>query len=175
MEITERVLKMSNVAVFFGSDSGATKKVATLIANQFSINALDIADTEVEDFEDYDLIILGTPTVNNGEIQSDWDYVLDDIEDLNLTDTKVALFGLGDQIEYSDTFIDALADLAQVCEDAGATIIGQWPTDGYEHSESRSENDGEFIGLAIDMERQADMTQARITNWVTKLKETLAI
>lgn len=164
---------MENVAVFYGSDSGATKKVAALIAQQLDVDCYDIADIDVEDFEQYDLIVLGTPTVNKGEIQSDWDYVLDDIEDLNLAETKVAIFGLGDQIEYSDTFVDGMADLAEVCEDAGANIIGQWSTEGYKHEDSRAENDGKFIGLAIDMERQADMTPARVEAWVSLLKTSM--
>lgn len=146
------------------------KKVAALIAQQFDIDSNDIADVELEDLEQYDLIILGTPTVNNGEIQSDWDYVLDDIEDLNLTDTKVAVFGLGDQIDYADTFVDAMADLAQTCEEAGATLIGSWPSKGYTHSESRAEKNGFFVGLAIDMERQAEQTHKRVENWVSQLK-----
>lgn len=165
---------MENIAVFYGSDSGATKKVAAQIAGQFGVECFDIADADVEDFEQYDLVVLGTPTVNNGEIQSDWDYVLDDIEDLDLAETKVAIFGLGDQVEYADTFVDAMADLAEVCEDAGANIIGQWSTEGYEHSESRSEEDGQFVGLAIDMERQAAQTPARIEKWVAQLKLSLA-
>lgn len=164
---------MANVAVFYGSDSGTTKKVAALIAQQFDVESNDIADIELEDLEQYDLIILGTPTVNNGEIQSDWDYVLDDLEDLNLTDTKVAIFGLGDQVDYSDTFVDAMAELAEACDEAGATLIGQWPSQGYTHSESRAEKNGYFIGLAIDMERQAERTQKRVENWVSQLKSSI--
>ncbi|WED28874.1 flavodoxin [Vibrio sp. DW001] len=164
---------MANIAVFYGSDSGSTKKVATLIAQQFNVDSYDIADIELEDLEQYDLIILGTPTVNNGEIQSDWDYVLDDIEDLNLTNTKVAVFGLGDQSDYADTFVDAMADLAQACEEAGATLIGPWPSKGYTHSESRAEKNGWFVGLAIDMERQAERTHERVENWVNQLKSSM--
>ncbi|WP_375749588.1 flavodoxin [Vibrio sp. HN007] len=165
---------MENIAVYFGSDSGATKKVATQIAEQFGSECFDIADADVDDFEQYDLVVLGTPTINNGEIQSDWDYVLDEIEDLNLAETKVAIFGLGDQVEYADTFVDAMADLADACEEAGASIIGHWSTDGYTHSESRAEEDGQFVGLAIDMERQAEQTPERIEKWITQLKLSLA-
>ncbi|GLO63510.1 flavodoxin [Vibrio sp. MACH09] len=165
---------MKKIGVFFGSNSGATKTVAELIATKFEIQAQDIADTDVEDFEQYDLIILGTPTVNQGELQSDWDYVLDEIEDIDLSSTRVALFGLGDQSEYADTFVDALADLAEVCTDAGATIIGHWPSNGYQHTESRSENDGEFIGLALDMDRQPSLTKERVDLWTSLLKTKLA-
>lgn len=165
---------MENIAVYFGSDSGATKKVAAQIAEQIGSECFDIADADVDDFEQYTLVILGTPTVNNGEIQSDWDYVLDEIEDLNLAETKVAIFGLGDQMEYADTFVDAMADIADACEEAGASIIGQWSTEGYTHSESRAEEDGQFVGLAIDMERQAAQTPERIEKWITQLKLSLA-
>ena len=166
---------MSNVAVFYGSNSGATKKVAAQIAEQFSAEVFDIADVDVEDFEEYDLVILGTPTVNNGELQSDWDYVLDDVEDLDLSDTKVALFGLGDQVEYSDTFVDGMADLAEACEEAGATLIGQWPTEGYKHSESRAVENGEFVGLAIDNDKQSNLTQERVEKWAKIVKISLSM
>lgn len=164
---------MENIAVIYGSDSGSTKKVAAQIADKFNVASQDIADIDVEDLPQYDLVIMGTPTVNRGEVQADWDYALNEIEDLDLAETKIAIFGLGDQLDYADTFVDAMADLADVCEDAGAEIIGQWPTEGYEHSESRAEEDGEFLGLAIDVERQAGLTQQRVEKWTDLLKVSL--
>ncbi|MCW8329106.1 flavodoxin [Photobacterium sp. SDRW27] len=164
---------MENIAVIYGSDSGSTQKVAAQIAEKFNVSSQDIADIDVDDLPQYELVIMGTPTVNHGEVQSDWDYALNEIEDLDLAETKVAIFGLGDQLEYADTFVDAMADLADVCEDAGAEIIGQWPTEGYEHSESRAEEDGQFLGLAIDVERQANLTQQRVDKWAELLKASL--
>ncbi len=160
---------------FYASDSGSTEKVAALIAQQFSTESHDIADADIEELEEYDLIVLGTPTINDGEIQSDWGgYVLQELEDLSLSNTKVAVFGLGDQIDFPDTFVDGMADLANACKDAGATIIGRWPSSGYQYSESRAEDQGEFIGLAIDVDRQADLTQERVIKWTEQLKGALA-
>jgi flavodoxin I len=162
-----------NIGVFYGSDSGNTKKVAKMIAAKLGKTAKDIADTDPDELETFDLLILGTPTVNSGELQSDWDYVLDDIEDLDLSNTRVALFGLGDQMEYGDSFLDAMLDIYEACEEADAKIIGEWSTTGYNHTDSRAENDGHFIGLALDMDRQPELTESRVDKWLEQLRHSV--
>lgn len=160
-----------NIAVIYGSDSGATKKIADTIANQLSVQALDISDADIDELENFDLLILGTPTVNNGELQSDWDYVLDEVEDLDLSHTRVALFGLGNQVEYAESFVDAMANIADAVEEAGAKLIGRWPIEGYKHSNSRAQEGEFFLGLALDMDTQPALTPQRIELWLEQLRQ----
>ena len=160
---------MKNIGIFFGSDTGNTEAVANKIAAQLGVDASDIAGCSNEIFDDLDLIILGTPTANYGEMQPDWDYFVPELEDADLSGKKVALFGLGDQVDYPDSFQDAMGDLAELVEEAGGEIIGQWSTDGYDFNDSRAVNDDKFVGLALDEDRQPELTDDRIATWLVSL------
>ena len=160
---------MANIGIFFGSDTGNTEKVAEKIATKLTLEAQDIAGNSNEIFDDYDLLILGTPTANYGEMQPDWDYFVPELEDADLNGKKVALFGLGDQVDYPDSFLDAMGELAEMVEEAGGELIGEWPTDGYEFNDSRAVKDGKFVGLALDEDRQPELTDDRIATWLASL------
>ena len=160
---------MANIGIFFGSDTGNTEKVAEKIATKLSLDAQDIAGNSSEIFDDYDLLILGTPTANYGEMQPDWDYFVPELEDADLNGKKVALFGLGDQVDYPDSFLDAMGELAEMVEQAGGELIGAWPTDGYDFNDSRAVKDGKFVGLALDEDRQPELTDDRIATWLSTL------
>ena len=54
-----------SVKVFFGSSSGETETVARTIAEAFGVNAVNVADASIGDF-DADLIILGSSTWGYG-------------------------------------------------------------------------------------------------------------
>jgi hypothetical protein len=56
---------------------------------------------------------------------------------LSLSGRKVAVFGCGDQHGYGDYFCDAMEELYSSFAAAGCDMVGHWPTDGYEHSESK--------------------------------------
>ncbi|MDV5170513.1 flavodoxin FldA [Photobacterium rosenbergii] len=160
---------MANIGIFFGSDTGNTEKVAEKIATKLSLDAQDIAGNSSDIFDDYDLLILGTPSANYGEMQPDWDYFVPELEDADLNGKKVALFGLGDQVDYPDSFLDAMGELAEMVEEAGGELIGEWPTDGYEFNDSRAVKDGKFVGLALDEDRQPELTDDRIATWLVSL------
>ncbi|WEM43246.1 flavodoxin FldA [Photobacterium sp. DA100] len=160
---------MANIGIFFGSDTGNTEKVAEKIAAKLALEPQDIAGTSSDIFDDYDVLILGTPTANYGEMQPDWDYFVPEMEEADLTGKKVALFGLGDQVDYPDSFLDAMGELAEMVEEAGGELIGEWPTDGYEFNDSRAVKDGKFVGLALDEDRQPELTDDRIATWLATL------
>ncbi|GAB3519949.1 MULTISPECIES: flavodoxin FldA [Photobacterium] len=160
---------MTNIGIFFASDTGNTEKVAEKIATRLELETNDIAGCSNEVFDDYDLLILGTPTANYGEMQPDWDCFVPELEDADLSGKKVALFGLGDQVDYPDSFQDAMGDLADLIVEAGGEIIGQWPTDGYEFNDSRAVKDDKFVGLALDEDRQPELTDDRIATWLNTL------
>ncbi|MCW8328340.1 flavodoxin FldA [Photobacterium sp. SDRW27] len=160
---------MTNIGIFFASDTGNTEKVAEKIAAQLELEVNDIAGCSNEVFDDFNLLILGTPTANYGEMQPDWDCFVPELEDADLSGKKIALFGLGDQVDYPDSFQDAMGDLAELIIEAGGELVGQWPTDGYEFNDSRAVKDGKFVGLALDEDRQPELTDDRIATWLNTL------
>ena len=131
---------MADIGLFFGSDEGNTELVAEKIQSCIGVDCVDlydIADVTQLEFDQYNTIILGIPTWDFGQIQSDWEEFWSDLENINFTGKTVALFGLGDQFGYGDFFLDAMGDLYQVITQAGAKVVGFWSTEGYEFEASK--------------------------------------
>ncbi len=161
---------MADIGLFFGSDEGNTELVAEKIQSCIGVDCVDlydIADVTQLEFDQYNTIILGIPTWDFGQIQSDWEEFWSDLENINFTGKTVALFGLGDQFGYGDFFLDAMGDLYQVITQAGAKVVGFWSTEGYEFEASKAwlQEQGCFVGLAIDEDQQEELTDGRINQW----------
>ena len=60
--------------------------------------------------------------------------------------------------------------LAEKISSLGGTTVGQWPTSGYEFNESKAVQNGKFVGLALDEDNQPELTESRISNWVSQVK-----
>ncbi|MCG6203363.1 flavodoxin FldA [Rhodopseudomonas sp. HC1] len=158
-----------SVNVIFGSDAGATKAVANRIAKHTNGRAIDIKTASVADFENCSLLILGSPTYGAGDLQADWEAHLDKLTQARLSGKKVALFGTGDQVNYPDCFVDAMGVLYDLVVEQGSTVVGFTPTSGYDHTGSKAERDGQFVGLPLDQDNQSSKTEKRISEWVSRL------
>lgn len=170
---------MASIGLFYGSDEGHTEDVAEKIKDLFpaeEIKIYDIADASPEDFSGYTKLILGTPTWDNGGKQADWEDFWHNLYEIDFSDKKVALFGLGDQVGYADFFLDAMGDLNDAVIGQGGTLIGQWPTEGYDFGASKAlaADGAHFVGLAIDEDTQDDMTDERLAAWVKQIQAEFA-
>ena len=160
---------MGSVKVIYGSSTGETENAARQIAAMFGVEPINVADAKTDDFK-ADLLILGSSTWGLGELQDDWLGGIALLEQSDLAGCKVAVFGLGDQEGFSDTFCDAMAILAEKAVANGATLVGQTPTDGYRHTGSLADQGGMFCGLALDDTNEPDRTADRIIDWAELLK-----
>jgi len=164
---------MANVKVIFGSTTGVTESAAAEIAAAFGVQAINVAGATAEDFQ-ADLLILGSSTWGLGELQDDWAAKIGLLEHAELKGKLVAVFGMGDQSGFSDTYCDAMGILARTAKAQGATLIGRTPSEGYGHSSSAAEEDGMFCGLALDDNNESEKTSSRICAWVETLKQHLS-
>lgn len=163
---------MSNIGIFFGSDTGNTENIARMIQKQCGEQAEihDIAKSHQKDVERFDILFLGIPTWYYGEAQCDWDDFFSTLKAINFTNKSVAIFGCGDQEDYAEYFCDAMGMLRDIVEPNGAKIIGHWPTEGYHFEASKALiNDDYFVGLAIDEDRQSELTEDRVHAWVKQV------
>ena len=161
---------MSKIKIIYGSNTGITEAAAKEIAKHLDAEVQDVAHAEAKDFQ-ADILILGTSTWGFGELQDDWHTKISLLDDVDLYGKKVAIFGLGDQEGYADTFLDGVGILYdKVCE-RGATVIGKTSVAGYYFSASTAVRDGEFCGLALDETMQAHHTQERIRVWTEEIKK----
>ena len=135
------------------------------------VTVYDIADVTQLEFTQYRQLIIGIPTWDFGQIQSDWEEFWDDLQEMDFTDKIVALFGLGDQFGYGDYFLDAMGMLHDVIVRQGAKIVGHWPTSGYEFEASKAllEDKNCFVGLGIDQDQQEQLTEQRVEQWCRQI------
>lgn len=171
---------MLEIAIFYGSTYGNTAEAAELIAAELGgllgqeVPLYDVAYLDVAELERFDVLLIGGSTWNVGELQMDWALNLERLAGLELSGKRVALFGAGDQVVYHDSYLDALGILAERFEARGATLVGAWPSAGYQHSASRAERDGWFVGLGLDDDNQGALTASRVRRWCAQLALELA-
>ena len=99
------------IGIFYGSTTGNTEEAAENIMEAMGdcvSHMADICKIEPEVLLNYDVLIFGVPTWDVGQLQMDWETFLPRMEGLDLTNKKIALFGLGDSEVYSLNFLDAL-------------------------------------------------------------------
>ena len=158
-----------NIAIIYGSSMGNTENAAKDIASKLGIEeVLNISEIDAEKINSYDKLICGTSTWGSGDLQDDWDGF--DFSSLNLNDKTVAVFGMGDSQSYSDTYCSGMGKLAQNLKNAGANLVGEVSTDGYQFEASEAVVDGKFVGLALDNDNFEDLTDIRITSWIEQIQ-----
>ena len=172
---------MAKVGIFFGTDTGNTRRVAKDIAkvlgSAVAAKPVNIRTANVTDLLAYDALILGTPTygegllpgLSTGNATESWEEFLPTLAGQDFSGKKVAIYGLGTQKSYPTEFIDAVFYLYEQFKLCGATIIGEWATEGYKFEASKAVVDGSFIGLALDQENQKDLTPDRLNTWLKML------
>lgn len=172
---------MATIGIFVGSSSGITHAAAEQLETLFEgaelINMEEDYDG-LEQFDDFDVLLIGSSTWGQGDPQRDWVdplYELDN-EEPDLSGKKVAFFGAGDQDTHGEHFVSALKKMKDIFTRLGAdTQYGSWSTQGYSFSFSLAEEDGKFCGLAIDDVNQAELTPQRIISWAEQVKEEMAL
>jgi flavodoxin I len=164
---------MRKIGIFYSFNTVKTAKIAETIREAFGEAEADLVNVEqvsTEQFRSYDNIICGTSTWFDGELPNYWDEFVPDLEDMDLSDKTIALFGLGDQKGYPENFLDGVGLLGEILIGSGARLVGFTSVEGYSFESSCAVKNDRFIGLAIDFENQAAMNADRINNWVEQLK-----
>lgn len=166
---------MKKTGIFYGSSTGTCEDLANQIADKMGVAASNVysADKLSADLvKEYDLLILGTSTWGDGELQDDWYDGIKVLKSADLSFKSIALFGCGDSESYCDTFCDGMGILYEDLKDSGCSFIGnKVGTDGYSFSSSIAVVNGAFVGLALDEVNESDKTAERIDNWTAELKK----
>jgi flavodoxin II len=163
------------IGLFYGSTTGNTAHVAERLfqlAGPGLIDLYDIADTALAAVDDYSCLIFGISTWDFGEQQLDWQDLWPQLDGLNLQGRACALFGLGDQLGYSQWYLDAMGLLHERLRCCGARLVGAWPnSDEYDFEASLAlDADGRcFVGLALDEDSQRSETDARLAAWLPQV------
>lgn len=160
-----------NTAVFFGSTNGNTSDAAGKIAKLLDAKTFDVGKLKsADELLNYDMLILGTSTWYDGELQDDWESFMSLLKATDLSGKIVALFGLGDQEGYGSDFVSGMRQIYDAALACGAKVIGSWEDVGYSYDNSASVIGGKFIGLALDEDNQSELSDERIATWCAQLK-----
>ena len=171
---------MARIGIFFGTDTGRTRLIAKQIAKKLGDDAdtpVNIGRTTLGDFLAYDALILGSPTLGDGELpglstglnQPSWEEFLPQLAGVDLSGKIAAVYGLGDQKKYPDEFVDAIGIIHDVLVAGGARVVGRWPTSGYEFNASQAVDGDDFLGLALDQINQPVLTEERVNTWLAQI------
>ncbi len=178
---------MAKIGLFFGTDTGNTRKVAKQIKKMYDdeliAKPVNVNRAEVDDFMSYDFLILGTPTLGEGMLpglsadceNESWEEFLPKLEDQDFSGKTIAIYGLGDQVGYPMEFVNAIFFLYEFFEERGAKIVGSWPTDGYEFEASEAVVDDQFVGLALDFDNQSGLTDQRVKGWLANISDVFGL
>ena len=162
------------IGLFYGSTTCYTEIAAEKIQAVIGADIVDIFNIKDQALSlclDYDFIILGISTWDYGELQEDWESIWSDISQIDLSDKIVALYGMGDQVGYTEWFQDALGLLHDQVSVQQANIIGYWPNEGYEFTASKAliHDNNQFVGLALDEDTQYNLSDERIETWCEQI------
>ncbi|CAK2622025.1 flavodoxin 2 [Vibrio crassostreae] len=149
----------------------AAEKIRGIIGEDL-VDIHNVKETPLSLMADYDLLLLGISTWDFGEIQEDWNELWEDIATTPMKGKVVALFGLGDQEGYGEWFLDAMGLLHDELKTAGAEFVGFWPNDDsyeFEASKALTEDQSQFVGLALDEDSQYELSDDRIASWVEQV------
>lgn len=166
----------ATIGLYYGSSTCYTEMVAERIQTILGAEQIDlhnIASADFDSFDHYELLLFGIPTWDYGELQEDWDDRWEQLDEVDLTGKPFAIFGLGDQLGYPDWFQDAIGYLYYKLISLGAVPVAKsrWPNQGYTYAESKalSEDKTEFLGLSLDDENQAELTEQRLQDWLAQI------
>lgn len=160
------------IGLFYGSSTGAGENVAHIIKEEIERSGLATVEMRIvssdtlKTMEDYQYLIFGCSTWNIGELQDDWDVKFNELNTVNFSGRKVALYGNGDQYGYSNTFVDAIGIIGDRVAERGGELVGFWPADGFEFEFSKGAYQGVFMGLPLDDDNQPERTRQRVVNWI---------
>lgn len=166
---------MPKIGLFYGAMGGYTKNVAELIKKDFGnemVSIKHISKSSPEDFISFNLLIFGAPTYQHGRLDDHWDDFLPKLAKIDFTGKKIALFMLGNAIDFPDSFAGSGSVLADIVKKRGAQLVGLWEENDYEPFDvSMSLKNGKFVGLVIDEMSQPEKSAERVTRWVTQIRQ----
>ncbi len=165
---------MSKIGIIYGSSTGNTEYIAEKIGKNFEgnydVEIHNVDSVNKKDIEKFDYLILGTSTWGVGDMQDDWDDYINIFLEADISQKKTALFGLGDQEVYSESFVDGMGHLYDAIKKK-TNVVGEWPATDYRFNESAALRNKKFVGLVLDQENEANKSDERIKKWVEGLKK----
>ena len=169
---------MSKIGLLYGPQGGNVEAVAKILVSKIGENNIElipVKNVSKDKLEAYDKIIFGISSLGKdaweNDVKTDWDKFLPLVEGANLSNKIIAAFGLGNAITYPSHFVESLGHLGASLKAKGVELVGEMPNEGFEYQESSAVKDnGNFYGLVLDYDNEAEKSEVRIEKWIPVLK-----
>jgi flavodoxin I len=117
---------MVKVLVIYGTTVGNTERLAEKIVTELKSYEVEttlknVTDANVGELSEYDVILLGSSTWGDGELQDDFADFYSKLEGMDFKGKKAAVFGPGDS-SY-DQFCKAVNILEECLKKCGAKLL----------------------------------------------------
>lgn len=117
---------MSNTLIIYGTTTGNTEMLAEKIASVLKSVGVEttlenVTDVAVRELLEYDVILFGSSTWEDGELQDDFADFYSDLERMDLKGKKAAVFGPGDS-SY-EHFCESVNIIEECLRKCGADLI----------------------------------------------------
>jgi flavodoxin I len=114
--------------ILYGSTTGNTEDLAKTLNDYLANSELDtelkeVTEVNSELIKKHELLIFGSSTWGEGELQEDFEEFYEKMDSMGFDGKQCAVFGLGDEDSYPDTFCAAVDILEEKLSDLGATKI----------------------------------------------------
>ena len=171
---------MRKIGLFYAPAKGSTEKIAKIIANKIGNDKVEMVlideNSTISEFDSFDKLIFGISTVGRESWDAEytkvgWDFFLPKVEQADFKGKTAAIFGLGNHILYADYFVDAMGFLGKKVIENGGKLVGYVDKDKYEFKHSEAIVDDKFLGLPIDEDTQEELTDERLEDWFSDIKE----
>ena len=171
---------MSKIGIFYASAGGTSKIIVDALVDNFEVDEDDVIFMEedyddVEQFDDYDVLFIGSSTWGQGDPHFEWvDPLLEIAEESDFSGKKVGFFGAGDCKKHGEHFCSALGKLYDTFTKKGAEAIGYIDKDLYTYEGSLAVKNDKFCGCGIDEHNEKEKTAQRVNTWIDSVKVDLA-
>jgi flavodoxin short chain len=144
IEVHHKEIPMTTILIVYGSTTGNTETVASMLEKQLAAKGLkitckNVTDTPVDELKSYGLVLLGCSTWGEDEIELQDDFIpfYEALDTTVLKGRKIAVFGCGDSsYTYFCGAVDAIED--KVKASGGKLLIEGLKVDG-EPGDARKE------------------------------------
>ncbi len=114
---------MGKTVIIYGSSTGNTETAAKWIKGAIGgADLMDVVSVAPSALTSYDVIILGSSTWGQGELQDDFAGFYDAMSEETFSGKKVAVFGCGDRDMFPDCFCNAVDLIADKAKECGAHV-----------------------------------------------------
>jgi len=121
---------MGKILVAYASTTGNTELMAEAITDHLIylgyeavLKSFDFDPVYVDDISEYDAVLVGTHTWDDGSLPYEIEDFYDDLEDVNITGKIFAVFGSADS--FYDSYGGAIDLVGDRVQQLGATLL-QW-------------------------------------------------